>query len=296
MNPKRSWAGLARAVIGPVLAVLGCGAAQAEGLLSPASLTAASQRDLMIWAFVLMLVVLIPVWLMAIWFPWRYREGNRSAEYRPEWAHSPLVETVVWLVPAILVLAIGALVWIGTHRLDPYRPVVGEGAPLQVQVISLDWKWVFLYPEQGVATVNTLVLPEGRPVDLALTSDTVMSSLYIPGLAGQIYAMAGMVTHLNVAPMRTGQFVGRNMQYSGKGFADHHFSVVVESPARFRERLTQVRAQAPRLSLTDYQRLAEARAVAPEQRYAAFPPGLFQTVVRKYCATDCDVEPAAEVP
>lgn len=288
MNRKRYSAILSRTALTlPLIALAGC-SERSSAFLWPDSLTATGQRDLMLWAFALMLVVLIPVWLMAIWFPWRYREGNTEADYRPEWANSHLIEAAVWLVPAILVVAISAMVWVDTHRLDPYRPVAAKGATVHVQAISLDWKWVFLYPDEGLASVNTLVLPAGRPVDLSITSDTVMNALYIPGLAGQIYAMAGMVTHLNFAPEQPGHFVGRNMQYSGRGFPDHHFDVTVDSASEFQHFVEQASAHAPRLSAEAYRQLAAARAVAPVQVFGGFPPDLFQRVVHTYCATDCD--------
>jgi len=268
------------------LVLAGC-STEPSSLLNPASLTAASQRDLMIWAFGLMLVVLIPVWLMAIWFPMRYREGSDEADYRPDWAHSTVIEAVVWVVPAILVLAISALVWVYTHRLDPYAPVPGKGEPLHVQAISLDWKWVFLYPDSGVASVNTLVLPEGRPVELAITSDTVMNAMYLPGLAGQIYAMAGMVTHLDFAPDHRGHFMGRNMQYSGDGFPDHQFDVDVESNAAFRRFIQTHAGQPPRLSTATYRQLADTRATARAAVFGGYPASLFDQVLHKYCATDC---------
>lgn len=291
-----------RPAIGPrTLSLLGAAVlagctTETHSFLNPASLTAESQRDLMIWAFGLMLVVLIPVWVMAIWFPWRYREGNSGADYRPDWAHSNLIEAVVWIVPAILVVAISALVWVYTHRLDPYATPVARGEPLHVQAISLDWKWVFLYPDNGVASVNTLVLPEGRPVEMSITSDTVMNALYLPGLAGQIYAMAGMVTHLNFAPDHRGHFTGRNMQYSGDGFPDHRFDVSVESAGDFQRFVREHQGHSPRLSTAAYRQLANAHATARPAVFGGFPPRLFDQVVHTYCATDCDQTTAGDRP
>jgi len=270
-----------------VVVLAGC-STEPHSFLDPASFTAASQRDLMIWAFGLMLVVLIPVWVMAIWFPWRYREGNGDADYRPNWAHSNLIEAVVWIVPAILVVAISALVWVYTHRLDPYETPTAKGAPLRVEAISLDWKWVFLYPDSGIASINTLVLPAGRPVEMSITSDTVMNALYLPGLAGQIYAMAGMVTHLNFSPDHSGHFTGRNMQYSGAGFPDHQFDVSVESEAQFKDFIAQHEGHGAELSAAGYQTMAQTRATAQPAVFGRYPPTLFARVVHKYCASDCD--------
>ena len=151
----------------------------------------------MLTAAGLMLLVIIPVYVMAFWFAWRYRASNGKARYLPDWGYSARIDFLIWLVPALIVIAVGSLVWIWSHRLDPYRPLAG-GQALEVQVVAQDWKWLFIYPEQNIATVNELVFPSGRPFSLVITSDTVMNSFYVPPLGGQIYAMAGMETRLNL--------------------------------------------------------------------------------------------------
>ena len=216
---RRLIAGMAAA-----LALTGCtfGSADDFGAAGPVSGTI---RELLITAAGVMLIVVIPVYLLTIGFAWRYRASNRSARYAPDWAYSPRIDFVIWAVPTLIIAALGTLVWIYTHRLDPYRPLQGDGPPLVIQAVAMDWKWLFIYPEHKVAAVNELVIPRGRPVTIALTSDTVMNAFFVPELAGQIYAMAGMETRLNFRADRDGAYVGRNTQYSGSGFADQSFTL-----------------------------------------------------------------------
>jgi cytochrome o ubiquinol oxidase subunit II len=250
-----------------------------HGAMGPIS---GSARELLFIAAGLMLVVVVPVYVMAIAFLWRYRASNAKADYAPDWAYSPRVDAVVWTVPALIVAVLGTLVWSYTHKLDPYRPLAGDGPPLLIQAIALDWKWVFIYPEAGVAAVNELVIPRGRPVTLAITSDTVMNSLFIPALAGQIYAMAGMETRLNIRADRAGVFPGRNTQYSGAGFADQHFAVrAVDAPA-YADWIAALRAAPLRLDAAAYAELAEPSRAVPVTHYTDPLPRLFEDVIGKY--------------
>jgi len=178
------------------LSVSGCDLSNAP-VLDPKGPIALAERDLLFTAVVLMLIVVIPVFVMTFLFAWRYRASNTKACYTPDWTYSVPVDAVVWLVPAAIVIALGTLLWRNTHKLDPYRPIDPSVQPLQVEVIAQDWKWLFIYPAQGIAVVNQLVFPSGTPLSLRITSDTVMNSFYIPALGGQIYAMAGMQTRLD---------------------------------------------------------------------------------------------------
>ena len=202
-------------------------------VLNPKGPIADAERGLLIDAFSVMMVVIVPVIVMGFLFAWRYRASGRGAAYAPAWSYSARVDAVVWLVPALIVIAVAVLVWRSTHRLDPYRELVSSMPPLDVEVVGEDWKWLFIYPEQGVAVVNQMAIPAGRPISLRITSDTVMNSFYVPALAGQIYAMAGMQTRLQMLADAPGRFVGRNTQYSGGGFADQHFEVLALSAGDF---------------------------------------------------------------
>ncbi len=187
----------------PVLAALGgCNLV----VMAPSGDIAAQQRDLIVISTVLMLLIIVPVMALTVFFAWRYRASNKEATYKPDWNHSTGLELVIWAAPLLIIIALGALTWMGTHLLDPYRkldriaagqPVPATTKPLEVEVVALDWKWLFIYPEQGIATVNELAAPVDRPIHFKLTSSSVMNSFYIPALAGQIYAMPAMQTRLH---------------------------------------------------------------------------------------------------
>ncbi|AZO76461.1 ubiquinol oxidase subunit II [Bosea sp. Tri-39] len=220
----------------PILALLG-GCQMV--LLSPSGDVALQQRNLMLASVALMLLVIIPVMALTIFFAWRYR-ASAKATYHPEWNHSLPLEVVIWSVPLLIIVVLGAMTWMGTHLLDPYRPLnrIAAGKPvvearagstgirkqpLVIQVVALDWKWLFLYPAQGIASLNEVVAPVDQPIEFRITSSSVMNSLFIPALAGQIYAMPGMQTKLNAVINRPGEFEGFSANYSGAGFSDMRF-------------------------------------------------------------------------
>ncbi len=272
-----------RTLAGLVLAasLTGCSPLQ-HGFLVPAGLAASGERDLLLWIVGLALVVVLPVILLTPLIVWRYRHGNARAAYRPRWEFSWLLDVFAWGVPALIVAVLAFLVWTRTHSLDPYRsPTPGE-APLEVQVIGLDWKWLFLYPEQGIATVNELVLPAGRPVQLRLTSDTVMQSLLLPRLGGQIYAMAGMQTQRYLQIPAPGQFEGRNAQYSGEGFQDQHFPIRVLAEADFQAWTRQVGQAREALDCAHYQVLARPGTLEQAAEWRLTQPALFAWVLARY--------------
>ncbi|GAC1037654.1 ubiquinol oxidase subunit II [Pseudomonas sp. No.117] len=268
--------------LAPLLLLLtGCSPLQ-HGFLAPAGLAAAGERDLLLWIVGLALIVVLPVILLTPLIVWRYRHGNDRAAYRPRWEFSWLLDVFAWGVPALVVVALAVLVWTRTHSLDPYRsPTPGE-APLEVQVIGLDWKWLFLYPEQGIASVNELVLPAGRPVQLRLTSDTVMQSLLLPRLGGQIYAMAGMQTQRFLQIPAPGQFEGRNAQYSGEGFQDQHFPIRVLEPGEFQAWTQRVGEARAALDCAHYQVLARPGTLEQAAELRLTQPALFAWVLARY--------------
>ena len=250
-------------------------------VLNPKGPIADAERGLMIDAFIVMMIVVVPVIVMALLFAWRYREG-RNARYEPTWAYSAKVDAVVWLVPALIVIAVAVLLWRSTHHLDPYREIASRNPTLDVQVVAQDWKWLFIYPEQGVASVNQLAIPAGRPISLRITSDTVMNSFYVPALAGQIYAMAGMQTRLQLLADQPGKFVGRNTQYSGGGFSDQFFEVVALSQADFDAWVAKAKQAPGKLDPPTYAKLAEKSRLNPIVQYSAVEPKLFDSIIDKY--------------
>jgi len=268
----------------PASALLsGCRFPGRDGFLHPDGPVAAEDRTLIILTVALMLIVVVPVLVLTPLLAWRYRRGNAEADYQPRWDFSRKLEILVWGVPALIVLAIGWFAWTQSHALDPYRPLPGAQAPLEVQVVGLDWKWLFIYPEQGIASVNELVIPAGRPVRLDLTSDTVMLSLLVPKLAGQIYAMAGMRTQLNLLADRPGTFLGENTQYNGEGFQDQRFPVEAVSAAGFATWVGQVRAGGEALDAARYARLSAPSVMPGHERFASVEDGLFYRVIARYC-------------
>ena len=227
--PPSLWRLARGAVVLPLAALLsGCDWV----VLNPSGDIARQQAHLVIVATALMLLIIVPVMALTVVFAWRYRSSNTAATYAPDWNHSTKLELVIWSAPLMIIIALGSITWVTTHTLDPYRPLSRIDAarplpagtkPLEVQVVALDWKWLFIYPEQKIATVNDLVLPVDRPVQFRLTASSVMNSFYVPALAGQIYAMPGMESKLHAVLNRTGAFRGFSAQYSGAGFSKMRF-------------------------------------------------------------------------
>ncbi len=253
-----------------------------SAVLDPKGPIALAERDLLFDAFCVMMVVIVPIIILTLAFAWRYRASNTRAIYTPKWAESGRLDAFVWLVPALIVVAVAVLVWRSTHKLDPYRPIDAAVPPLDVQVVAQDWKWLFIYPEQGVASVNQLAIPAGRPISLRITSDTVMNSFYVPALAGQIYAMAGMQTRLQLLADQPGKFVGRNTQYSGGGFSDQFFEVVAMSQADFDAWVAKAKQATAKLDPPTYAKLAEKSRLNPVVQYSTVEPKLFDSIIDKY--------------
>ena len=276
-------------LLAPALALLsGCNAV----LLSPSGDVAVQQRDLIIWSTVLMLIIIVPVIALTLLFAWRYRASNRDAAYDPEWDHSTMLELVIWACPLLIIIALGALTWVSTHKLDPYRPLdrVAEGRPvaadvkpLVVQVVALDWKWLFLYPEQGIATVNELAAPVDRPIEFRITASTVMNSFFIPALAGQVYAMPGMETQLQAVINRPGAFEGFSANYSGAGFSGMRFTFHGMTLQDFDHWVQQAKTEggAGALSRDAYLKLEQPSEREPVRRYASVAPDLYDAILNR---------------
>jgi cytochrome o ubiquinol oxidase subunit 2 len=249
-----------------------------SGVLDPHGPVAHSERLILFDATVVMLAVILPVIVATLAFAWWFRAGNTKAVYRPEWAYSGRLEFIVWSIPALVVMLLGGIGWISSHDLDPFKPLDPDAKPFEVQVVSLDWKWLFIYPNQGVASVNQLVLPAGTPVHFRLTSATVMNSFFVPQLGSQIYTMAGMETQLNLKADHPGSYYGMSAQFSGDGFSDMGFQAQALAPAEFASWLASAKAGKP-LDTAAYAALSkESKAVKPET-YNAVEPGLFDRIV-----------------
>jgi cytochrome o ubiquinol oxidase subunit II len=258
-------------------------------VMSPSGDIAAQQRDLIIVATVLMLLIILPVIALTLLFAWKYRRSNQKAEYDPDWHHSTRLEIVIWAAPLVIITILGAVTWTSTHLLDPYRPLdriaPGRSAaavkPLKVQVVALDWKWLFIYPELGIATVNELAAPVDTPIDFDLTSSSVMNSFYVPALAGQIYAMPGMRTQLHAVINKSGEYEGFSANYSGAGFSDMRFKFHGLSQADFQRWAGDVRAGGGGLDRSGYLVLEKPSEKAPVQRFAGVDRSLFDAAVNR---------------
>jgi cytochrome o ubiquinol oxidase subunit 2 len=250
-----------------------------EGVLAPAGPIGDAENQILWETFGAMLLVVVPVIAMTLAFAWWFRASNPRAAYRPDWSYSGKVEFTIWMVPLLLILFLATLAWSGSHDLDPYRPLQSTRKPLRVEVVSLDWKWLFVYPDYGVASVNELAAPVGTPVELRLTSGTVMNSFFVPRLGSQIYTMAGMQTRLALQADQPGAYRGLSAQFSGDGFSDMRFTVHATDAAGFANWIAAARASPDRLDNAAYDRLAATHAAAAPSRFGAVEPGLFDHAV-----------------
>ena len=241
------------------------------------------EADLIIWAFILMLLVVVPVFIMVIVFSRRYRASNKKATYRPDWHDSNKVEWVIWSIPVAIIIVLAILTWKYTHELDPYRPIQSEKPALQVEVISTDWNWVFIYPEHNVATVNELIIESERPVRFKLTSATVMTSFFIPQLGSQMYAMAGMQTQLNLLADEPGVYHGQNIEYSGTGYHTMHFKVHAKTADEFTAWVQDAKASPESLNLAKYNEISGQQIENyPITTFSSVEPNLFHDVMMPY--------------
>ncbi|UVJ44962.1 ubiquinol oxidase subunit II [Pseudomonas sp. LS1212] len=251
-------------------------------LLNPKGQVGMDERNLILIATGLMLLVVIPVIIMTIAFAWKYRASNKEATYTPDWSHSTKIEIAVWTIPVLIIIALGYFTYVSTHKLDPYRPLESDVKPVTIEVVAMDWKWLFIYPEQGIATVNKIVFPANTPVNFKITSDSVMNSFFIPALGGQIYAMAGMQTKLHLIANENGEFDGISANYSGAGFTGMKFKAYATSQADFEAWVSEVKKAPKQLEKAEYDALAKPSENNPVELYSSVPANLFQTIIDKY--------------
>ena len=265
-------------------------------VLDPSGPIAAKEKQLILISTALMLLVVLPVIILTLFFVFWYRASNTRAHAMPNWAHSNAIEAVVWIVPLLIVIALGWLAWTTTHALDPYKPLEETDKPtLEIDVVALDWKWLFIYPEQNIASVNEVAFPIDRPVRFEITSDTVMNSFFIPGLAGQMYAMAGMRTQLSLIANKPGSFGGLSANYSGAGFSGMRFTALATSDADFEAWTRKVAAAGQPLDKAAYAELAKKRENSPVVYYAPGDPDLLVNLIKKYRHTP-PPEPTGDTP
>lgn len=259
-------------------------------VMNPAGDVARQQAHLILWSTGLMLLIIVPVIALTVLFAWKYRHTNEDAEYRPNWDHSTGLELIIWSAPLLIVIALGALTWISTHSLDPYRPlariapgqpVAKNAKPLEIQVVSLDWKWLFIYPDLGIATVNELALPVDVPVHFSITSTDQFNTLYVPTLAGMIYAMPTMKSELNAVINKPVTSEGYSGNYTGRGYSDMRFKFYGRSPDDFARWVSGIKAGGGALQTANYIDLAKPSEKVPVMRFASVQSGLFDRIVNR---------------
>ena len=260
--------------------------------MNPTGDIAKQQADLIIVSVALMLLIIVPVMILTVLFAWRYRK-NANAKYEPDWDHSTKLELIIWGAPLLIIIVLGLITWVSTHKLDPYRPlerldehrpIPASTKPLEVQVVSLDWKWLFIYPEQGIASVNQLVTPIDTPIRFKMTSSTVMNTFYIPTLAGMIYTMPGMQTELNAVLNKAGDYQGLSANFSGDGFSHMKFAYKGVSTEEFNAWVQEMKANTAVLDRADYLVLEKPTAKEAVRHYGQVEPALFNRILNRCVA------------
>lgn len=243
---------------------------------------AIEQRNLLFIIQAIMLLVVIPVYILTFIFSWVYRAYNNKAKYTPDWDDNRLLEYIWWGVPCILTIIVGILTWIGTYDLDPYKPIVSDKKPVRIQVVALQWKWLFIYPEENIATVNYLQFPENTPINFEITADAPMNSFWIPQLGGQIYAMPGMRTKLHLIADEAGDYRGASANLSGEGFAGMHFIAKATSEEEYQQWLQASKQSLKTLNIPEYKNLAVPSVDNPVAIYLVQADNLFDQIIMKF--------------
>lgn len=264
------------AALAIALSLQGC-----RGILAPVGPIGSAEKTLLLNSLAIMLAIVIPTILVTLTFAWWFRASNERARYRPTWAYSGRLELIVWSIPALAIFFLGGVAWISSHELDPARPLPGKAPPVEIDVVALDWKWLFIYPQQGVASINRLVVPTGVPLHLRLTSATVLNVFFVPRLGSMIYTMNGMVAQLNLQTDDPGVYPGLAAHFSGDGFPDMHFNVQAVSPGDFGEWAAATRTNGPALDDTAYRLLLRQTQNVKPYTYRSVEPGLFQAILEQ---------------
>jgi len=250
-----------------------------RGILDPVGPVGSAEKTILINSTAIMLAIIIPTMIATVAVAWWFRRGNEKAVYRPDWEYSGAIELVVWAIPAMTIMLLGGIAWIGSHQLDPAKPLKSDKAPINVQVVSLDWKWLFIYPDQHIATVNQLVIPAGTPVNFRLTSATVWNTFFVPQMGSMIYTMPRMAVRLNLQADRIGVFPGRSAHFSGDGFPGMEFNVHSVPPAQFAAWTQAAHAGSQVLDARAYAQLSKPTSYVKPMTYSNVAPGLFDAIV-----------------
>lgn len=251
-------------------------------VLNTQGLIANKQRDLILFTVILSLVVVVPVFALLAVIAWRFRASNTKAKYRPEWDHSHVLEFIWWGLPFFIIVILSVVIWTSSHALDPYKPLESDKKPVVVQVVALQWKWLFIYPELGVASVNEVNFPIDTPVNFKITADAPMNSFWIPSLGGQVYAMSGMSTKLHLMAENVGDYKGVSANISGKGFAGMKFVAHAQTDKGFDAWLRSAKQSDKKLSEATYEELVKPTENVPVATYVLAEPDLYDTIVSKY--------------
>jgi cytochrome o ubiquinol oxidase subunit II len=249
-----------------------------RGILDPVGPVAAAEKQILINSTAIMLAIIVPTMIATIAVAFWFRRGNAKATYRPDWEYSGAIELVVWAIPVLTIALLGGIAWIGSHQLDPGKPLASKVQPLKVEVVSLDWKWLFIYPDQGIATVNQLVVPAGTPVSFRLTSATVWNTFFVPQMGSMIYTMPGMTTRLNLEADRLGVFPGRSAHFSGDGFPGMEFNVNSVSPQQFAAWVQSAHGSGAVLDARAYAQLSQPTSYVKPMTFSAVAPHLFDAI------------------
>jgi cytochrome o ubiquinol oxidase subunit 2 len=253
-----------------------------RGILDPVGPVGAAEKQILINSTAIMLAIIIPTMIATIAVAFWFRRGNSKATYRPDWEYSGAVELVVWAIPVLTIALLGGITWIASHQLDPAKPLASKVPPLNVEVVSMDWKWLFIYPDQGIATVNQLVVPAGTPVSFRLTSATVWNTFFVPQMGSMIYTMPGMTTRLNLEADRQGVFPGRSAHFSGDGFPGMEFNVNSVSPQQFAGWVQSAHAAGQALDARAYGQLSQPTSYVKPMIFSAVTPGLFDAIASRH--------------
>jgi cytochrome o ubiquinol oxidase subunit 2 len=254
-------------------------------VLNPQGEIADKQRNLIVFTLILSAIVVIPVFILLGTFAWKFREGNSKANYRPNWDNNKILETIWWGIPCAIIVILGVVAWRTSHELDPYKTLNSTVKPINVQVVALQWKWLFVYPDQGVASVNLLEIPEKTPINFKITADAPMNSFWIPSLGSQVYAMSGMSTQLHLMADTEGDYKGSSANISGKGFADMAFTARSASHDDFEAWIKNAKVAGTSLNMTSYDKLAAPSIEKQEPVYRLNDAGLYDKIVMKYMAS-----------
>ncbi|MDJ0651970.1 MAG: ubiquinol oxidase subunit II [Simkaniaceae bacterium] len=272
-----------------ILLVLGAGALLALyisthniPILEPKGLISDQERDLIVTCSLLMLIVVVPVLILTFVFAWKYREKNEQSKHTPDWEHNYIAEICWWGVPFVIVVILAVITWKTSHELNPFKPIVNDKQPVEIQAVALNWKWLFIYPEQGIATINLVQFPEKTPIKFEITADAPMNSFWIPQLGGQIYAMPAMRSKLYLVANEQGNYSGRSSNINGKGFAGMVFTAKATSEQEFGTWVESVRGSGKSLTMERYSKLSEPSEYDPVSYYTLPDKDLFHKIIRKY--------------